>query len=131
LLRVLSAATGLWTFGSSVVLAASDSVAGGTIDVSWQTLLLGYGPLGVFAIFVGIDKIGNNSERNRLRELNDQKDKHIADLHERIEKDVVPALVKMNVSQEEGSKVLANAVKIMSELYDTHIKPDAPENESE
>ncbi len=101
-----------------LILAAE---AGG-VDLGWQQLLLGYGPLGVFAVLVGIDKIGNNSERNRLRAQLEGKDAHIQELHAKIESDVVPALIKSVQSQQEGAKTLADAVDVIRQYTDPPLR---------
>lgn len=85
--------------------------AEGEVSVNWTSLLFGYGPLGIFAVLVGLDKIGNNSERDKLREQNERLMAINQELHSKIESDIVPALTRGVENQQKGSEALAHAIE--------------------
>ena len=108
---------GVVAFASFIFAQTSGGGGGDDVSLSWATLLFGYGPLGIFAIMVGIDKVGNNSERNRLRASVEAKDKEIAALHQKMEDTVLPQLHQTAAISGEAAKATAAAVEVLRD-YD-------------
>lgn len=110
-----------WSTASilSAIQVAQSEVAqggGGQVELSWTTIIIGYGPLGIFALGVAIDKIGNHSERNRLREENKGQAEYIKSLHARIEDDIVPAILGASASQNRNSELLVKAIDSIEKI---------------
>lgn len=109
-------AGGTTTFATVIAQAAPESGGGGQVELSWTTIIIGYGPLGIFALGVAIDKIGNHSERNRLREENKAQAEYIKSLHARIEDDIVPAILGASASQNRNSELLVKAIDSIEKI---------------
>lgn len=66
------------------------------------------GPFAIVLLLIILDKLGTNSERDKLRTENADQRKQIQDLNEEIRKEVVPVLTEMNTLMSDTVQALGS-----------------------
>ncbi len=95
--------TGVATL-QGIILAAAPADPG----FNWTTELIRGGPFALILILILFDKLGTNSERDRLRQENQQLREANAELNKEVRDEVVPVLTEANSSMARVVDLLAD-----------------------